>query len=133
MIDCLNLIGVTYNAGFIDRSCRSIKKEYNPFSSNKQWYVAMNSTTTINETISSYFLTRELALEKIGRYGFVEIADAQKFLKVMCDVVLDSSDLAYLRKKIDACLRHHDNGTNYFVSLREFATELDCLIDINLR
>ncbi len=75
-----------------------------------------------------HLLTREVAINKIRGYGFVEIRDALKFLQGMCDLVLDRGDLTYLRGKIDVCLRHHDNGSNYFISLREFASELDCFI-----
>jgi len=73
------------------------------------------------------FLTCKRVEEAIKGYGFSEITDILAFLNFSCCTELDASELAYIREKIDICLRKNDNGDNYFIPLREFATELDCL------
>jgi len=92
----------------------------------------MNSERKPKEISAPHFLTRKRALNILKAYGFIEIADAIKFLQLICGNELDTSEIAYLRKKIEFCLKNHDNQSDYFIPLREFATELDCLSDINL-
>lgn len=75
-------------------------------------------------------LSRENAYDKIKSYGFTEIGDLITFLQVICNTNLDISELIYFRSKIDVCLRHHDDSSDYFIPLREFASELDCLINV---
>lgn len=36
----------------------------------------------------------------------------------------------FIRDKIYLCLKYHDNGSNYFIDLREFASMLDAMISI---
>lgn len=76
-------------------------------------------------------LTRKSVHETLQGFGFTEVADILNFLDFMCGSDLDVSEIAYLRQKIHLCLRRNDNGSNYFIRLREFATELDCLSEIN--
>lgn len=68
--------------------------------------------------------------ERIGHYGFVEVADILRFIDFICSSPPDRSDYAFIRSKLDLCLRHHDNGSNYFIELREFASELDAMISM---
>lgn len=75
-------------------------------------------------------LNREYVYEKIRSYGFTEIGDLITFLQIICNTDLDISELLYFRAKIGLCLRHHDDSTDYFIPLREFACELDCLINL---
>ncbi|WP_206756727.1 hypothetical protein, partial [Pantoea agglomerans] len=72
-------------------------------------------------------LTRKSVHETLQGFGFTEIADILNFLDFMCGSELDVSEITYLRQKIHVCLRRNDNGDNYFIALREFATDLDCL------
>lgn len=65
---------------------------------------------------------------RIRKFGFIEIVDIFVFLELICDTELDIADYAYIREKVGACLQCHDDHSDYFISLREFATELDCLI-----
>lgn len=95
---------------------------------------------TANNSSDKYFsgclLTRKNVEEVLRDYGFSEVADIFTFLDFICragpgpGVGLGVSELAYIRKKIDICLRKNDDGDNYFIPLREFATELDCLSEI---
>lgn len=73
------------------------------------------------------YFSRQRIGEKVRDYGFIEIAEISKFLKLMCGDELDAVDLSYVRGKLGACLRHHDNGSDYFMQLRELASELDSL------
>ncbi|MGE9552890.1 hypothetical protein ACQPT2_17130 [Erwinia amylovora] len=68
--------------------------------------------------------------ERLSFYGFTEIADIMRFIKLVCSTPPDVSDFNFIRSKIDLCLRHHDNGSDYFIALREFASELDAVICI---
>ncbi|MFP3524585.1 hypothetical protein SB912_18910 [Pantoea sp. SIMBA_072] len=76
-------------------------------------------------------LTRKNVHEKIQGFGFTEVADILIFLDFICGSELDVSEIAYLRQKIHLCLRRNDNSSDYFIRMREFAAELDCLSEIN--
>lgn len=76
-------------------------------------------------------LTRKKVHEKIQGFGFTEVTDILIFLDFICGSELDVSEIAYLRQKIHLCLRRNDNESDYFIRLREFAAELDCLSEIN--
>ncbi|TKJ82629.1 hypothetical protein EpCFBP13511_24040 [Erwinia persicina] len=65
--------------------------------------------------------------EVLRYYGFSEVADIFSFLNFTHTAELGTSELAYIREKVSICLRRNDNGDNYFIALREFATDLDCL------
>lgn len=84
---------------------------------------------------SDCLLTRKNVEEGLKDYGFSEVADIFSFLDFIsrtgAETGIGVSELAYIRKKIDICLRENDDGDNYFIPLREFATELDCLTEIN--
>jgi len=75
-----------------------------------------------------YCLTPKKAYEKIGYYGFAEVGDVLQFLRKLPDAELSSFEIALLREKLEICLKRHDDGSDYFISLREFATEIDCII-----
>ncbi|WP_434747273.1 hypothetical protein [Pantoea sp. Lu_F5_004] len=83
------------------------------------------------EILDFLHLTGERVKAIICGYGFIEVNDIFKFIEFLCHGELDTSELVYIRNKIGLCLRRHDDGQDYFIPLREFATELDCLIDIN--
>ncbi|HFQ9141769.1 TPA: hypothetical protein ACHTOV_004255 [Enterobacter cancerogenus] len=74
------------------------------------------------------YLPREQLRERVGRYGFIEIADILRFIDFICSSPPERNDYIFIRGKLDLCLRHHDDGGDYFIPLRELATELDCLI-----
>ena len=65
---------------------------------------------------------------RIRKFGFVEVTDILRFLEYMCDKELDVADYAYIRSKVGSCLKYHDDHSDYFIPLRELATELNCLI-----
>jgi len=76
-------------------------------------------------------MTTKQVKERVNYYGFVEVSDILNFLSFL-DLTkatwLGSSEYIYVRSKLEMCLRNHDDGSDYFIPLREFATELDCLI-----
>lgn len=76
------------------------------------------------------FLSKKQLKERVSLYGFVEIADVLRFIDFICSSPPDRSDYVFIRSKIDLCLRRHDNGSNYFIELREFASELDAMISM---
>lgn len=76
-----------------------------------------------------FYLQKEQIRERVGGYGFIEIADVLRFIDLICSSPPDRSDYVFIRGKLDLCLRYHDNGDDYFIPLRELVTELDCLTD----
>lgn len=65
----------------------------------------------------------------LGKYGFIEIAYILHFLNVFCQGTLRESDCFYIRNELARCLKYNDDASEYFIPLRELATELDCLIE----
>ncbi|MEN4748125.1 hypothetical protein [Pantoea agglomerans] len=90
----------------------------------------MKSQTS--ETSGLICLTSKSVCEAVREYGFSEIGDILSFLDFICRPDLGISEIAYIRKKIELCLRRYDDGENYFIPLREFATELDCMIEMSI-
>lgn len=80
-------------------------------------------------------LTCKRVLDTLKVYGFIEVGDIFSFINFVCQTdsgtSLDISEIAYIRKKLEICLNNNDNESNYFIPLREFAIELDCLIEIH--
>jgi len=76
----------------------------------------------------SYQLYREQIIYRVREYGFVEISEILNFLKYICHSRLDDSDYLYIRSKLGKCLDINDDHSEYFIPLRELATELDCLV-----
>jgi len=73
-------------------------------------------------------LTVRQIKERIQGYGFVEVVDIFRFLDFVSGLLLEKSEYIYIRSKIEICLRCNDDGSDYFIPLREFASELDCLL-----
>ena len=73
-------------------------------------------------------LSKKQLRERIEGFGFVEVADVLRFIEFVCSSPPEKSDYIFIRHKIDLILRRYDNGSNYFIELREFASELDALI-----
>ncbi|WP_191939663.1 hypothetical protein IFU37_023305 (plasmid) [Pantoea agglomerans] len=76
-------------------------------------------------------LTRTGVRERIRDYGFTEVADVLTFLNTVCRAELGLNEIVYIRRIIGSCLGRNDDKSDYFIPLREFVTELDCLIEIN--
>ncbi|MGR3184276.1 hypothetical protein [Enterobacter cancerogenus] len=68
----------------------------------------------------------------LKRYGFIEVAYILHFLNVFCQGTLRESDCLYIRNELARCLKKNDDTSEYFIPLRELATELDCLIEGHL-
>ncbi|KDA94290.1 hypothetical protein T296_11370 [Pantoea agglomerans Eh318] len=92
----------------------------------------MSMKSQTSETSGLICLTSKSVCEAVREYGFSEIGDILSFLDFICRPDLGISEIAYIRKKIDLCLRRYDDGRNYFIPLREFATELDCMIEMSI-
>ena len=75
-------------------------------------------------------LTRAVVRERIRDYGFTEVADVLVFLNTLFRAEMGMNEIVYVRKVIGACLERNDDKSDYFIPLREFVTELDCLIEI---
>lgn len=76
-------------------------------------------------------LSKKELKERVGYYGFIEMADILRFIDFICSSPPERNDYLFTRGKLGLCLRHHDDGSDYFIPLRELATELDCLIGIS--
>lgn len=76
------------------------------------------------------FLSKSQLKERFVHYGFIEIADVLRFIEFACSSPPERSDYMFIRDKIYLCLKYHDNGSNYFIELREFASMLDAMISI---
>lgn len=74
-------------------------------------------------------LSREKIIERVSYYGYMEIADILKFMELICQPILENCDYLYIKYKVMQCLYIHDNHSDYFISLRELASELDCFVD----
>lgn len=85
----------------------------------------------VSETFGLLRLTSRNVSEILRNYGFPEIGDILSFLEFICRPDLGISEIVYIRKKIELSLRKYDDGNNYFIPLREFATELDCMIEMS--
>lgn len=75
-------------------------------------------------------LSKKQLRERIEIFGFVEVADVLRFIEFVCSSPPEKSDYIFIRHKIDLCLRKYDNDSDYFIVLREFASELDAMISI---
>jgi hypothetical protein len=66
--------------------------------------------------------------QRVDQYGFIEFASILKFIEYVCSSPPDIGDYSFIRAKVRLCLQHHDDGSDYFIAIREFASELDALI-----
>lgn len=57
----------------------------------------------------------------------MEASDILHFLDFICHEELDVGDYLYLRYKVGRAISAHDDKSEYFIPLRELATELDCM------
>lgn len=73
-------------------------------------------------------MSKKQLRERVQSYGFIEIADILRFIDFVCIPLPDKGDYIFIRNKIELCLKNHDNGSDYFITLREFASELDAMI-----
>lgn len=78
----------------------------------------------LSKTSGIISLTSKRVGETLREFGFSEIGDILSFLDFISRPELGISEIVYIRKKIELCLRRYDDGENYFIPLREFATEL---------
>lgn len=69
--------------------------------------------------------------ERLKAYGFTEIDDILSFLNLFRESPPGNCEYIYIRSKLGLCLQQHDNESDYFIPLREFVTELDCLINFH--
>lgn len=60
-------------------------------------------------------------------YGFLEISDIIFVLTLSRSRQVKASELYYLECKLNECLRNHDNGSDYFIPLRELKDEVVAL------
>ncbi|HGK4757612.1 TPA: hypothetical protein ACJ2XJ_005000, partial [Enterobacter cloacae] len=75
--------------------------------------------------------SKNAVMRKVESMGFLEAADIIRFLSFFCDGELKTSECVYIRSKVDECLRSHDDTSDYFIGLRELASELDAVIYFN--
>lgn len=83
---------------------------------------------TIGDIIDTVSLSRSDLLERIKPYGFIETSSVLSFLENVCNPAPDECAFMYIRNKIDECLSHHDNGSDYFSALRSLLKDLDYIL-----
>ena len=57
-------------------------------------------------------------------YGFMEVADIICVLNLSRSGKLKVTELYFVESKLNECLRNHDNGSDYFILLRELKEEI---------
>ncbi|MEH4929637.1 hypothetical protein [Enterobacter cloacae] len=62
-------------------------------------------------------LSRQAITEIIRHYGFIECAQLLSFLQFTCEALPGISELTYIRDKLKACLKNHDDQSEYFCEL----------------
>jgi len=62
-------------------------------------------------------LIREELINVIQFYGFIECGQILSFLTHVCVENPDDADLSWIYRKINQCLRNHNNGSDYFYAL----------------
>lgn len=68
---------------------------------------------------------KKLTLKALfSQYGFIEISDIVYFLSVYCCATVHHRDLQLIRYRLGICLNNHDNGSDYFQTLRTLYTVL---------
>lgn len=83
------------------------------------------------ESTKKYLFSAENIRMRLKDYCFSEVEDIFHFLNLFCNSPPGNCEYAYIRSKLGLCLKHHDNQSDYFIPLREFAAELDCLISFH--
>jgi len=74
-------------------------------------------------------LSREYLIKIVQFYGFIECGQILSFLTHVCVDHPDYADLSWIYRKINQCLRNHNNGSDYFHALEKLQQiiELDVL------
>lgn len=75
--------------------------------------------------VSQSLLGRQLLIQRIGYYSFIECASMINFLQYICDDQPGLPELCYLQEKIRECLQVHDNQDDYFTDLRQVSKDID--------
>lgn len=63
--------------------------------------------------------------EMLGNYGFIEISDILIFLSIIGEGKYEAFEYKYIRSKLSECIRKHDNGSEYFESIRHTLSVID--------
>ncbi|CAH6160762.1 hypothetical protein [Pantoea agglomerans] len=84
-----------------------------------------------SESTRNYFFSAENIRVRLKDYAFSEVEDIFHFLTLFRKSPPGNCEYVYIRSKLGLCLKHHDNQSDYFIPLREFAAELDCLISFH--
>lgn len=92
------------------------------------YVLAMENISNSEHLSIKYGVSKEQVRKRLEGYGFIEISKIFRFLDLMCESDLDVSAFFYIRSQLSLCLLNHDNWSDYFIPLREFAAELDCFI-----
>lgn len=66
--------------------------------------------------------------ERLNAYGFIEVGDIINLLDSLNVLYPDRITLYFIRDRLYACLAEHDNGQDYFISLRQLACEIDSVL-----
>ncbi|HBH7065077.1 TPA: hypothetical protein KWI17_004746 [Enterobacter cloacae] len=78
-----------------------------------------NGIGTLPPEITASNLSKRLKV-----YSFIECQQILAFLTLVANRKPDSKDLFWIKGKVRACLNSHDNGSEYFETLRNIEKEL---------
>ncbi|MHA0949044.1 hypothetical protein [Enterobacter ludwigii] len=75
----------------------------------------------------SFMRDKSKVISMLMTYGFIEVSDIIFVLTLSRSSQLTATELYYLECKLNECLRSHDNGSDYFIPLRELKEEVVAL------
>lgn len=74
----------------------------------------------LNSTVS-----RDAIINRLGKYGFIEIDNLNHFLYFFCGIVPDRASYLYIKEKLQECLDIHNNGSDYFLEIHKLVRDID--------
>ncbi|EAM2342900.1 hypothetical protein U2T19_004916 [Salmonella enterica] len=83
----------------------------------------------IGELHCKYQLGPDILQEKFRKYSFEECSTVLAFIELFCIPTPDRSALLYILSKTEECIHNHDNGSNYFNTLREIAQDIKIYLE----
>ncbi|WP_054480748.1 hypothetical protein [Photorhabdus heterorhabditis] len=75
-------------------------------------------------------ICRNAIIDRLHKYGFIEVAVLIEFLKAFCDDVPDRASYFYIKEKLKECLDIHDNGSDYFYDMHGLLMDVEHIIAI---
>ncbi|SFT84422.1 hypothetical protein SAMN05192562_102440 [Kosakonia arachidis] len=75
-------------------------------------------------------VSRDAIVDRLRKYGFIEIATLNHFLYFFCGIVPDRASYLYIKEKLQECLDIHNNGSDYFLEIHRLVQDIDYAMSI---